>query len=637
MRLRQPPWNGRSNFAQRGFFCLAIGIAIATLLTQSRGDDAKPASDSSSSKDVSPKETKSADDVGQRRQNAVGQNEELSFKQAKVSAEMTELEERMYRLSEAIKRMEPENSSRLMSGVKYAREELILHEMQDLESLLNKADYKLAANQQKEVLVKLDRLEQLLLSSDLDLQLQLEKLRAMREILHRLDTAIQEEDREQKLSASNTERDRQHQALPSLREKLDELIRRQTAHVEAATKLAGDQPAENDGESAVVSAKPEGATSEKLLADQKQTRNDTHALEEPLKELGEARGHMDEAIPPLEKNAVPEALPHQKLALESLKRLAASLETRQKEIAEALSQERFNGMKRDQEQNHTATDSINDAVRNLGDSGAGAVGELSRASGSMRGAEGHLADRQPEPAGQSQNDALASLKYAREQLAEEEQQLLNKIRAEVKKRVLEDITEMIERQAAVRESTQKLAPKMKDGSRQALASVAALAKTEEHIMQIGENLVTLVEETEFGIALPAALRAVIEEMDDVKQSLAAGSTSDDVVAAERQIEADLKALLDAMKQLPAQGSDKQQKGSAQNRQRELNRIIAELKMIRILQTRVTADTKHADEKRSEVEELSAAMRQKIQNLHDRQQDVHDVTEKLNSDRGNEVQ
>ncbi|HEY2762132.1 MAG TPA: hypothetical protein VGI75_15345, partial [Pirellulales bacterium] len=154
----------------------------------------------------------------------------------------------------------------------------------------------------------------------------------------------------------------------------------------------------------------------------------------------------------------------------------------------------------------------------------------------------------------------------------------------------------------------------------------------------GDDLVTLVDETEFGIALPAALRAIIEEMDEVKQSLAEGSASEDVVAAQKQIEADLKALLDAMKQMPAQASDKNQKGnSQQDRQRELNRIIAELKMIRILQTRVNADTKHADEKRAEVEQLTAAMRQKIQTIHDRQQDVRDVAEKLNSARGNEVQ
>src|SRR5262245_35695902 len=136
------------------------------------------------------------DNLGQRKEGAVGQNEELSFRQSKVSAEMTELEERMFRLSEALKQLEPENSSRLMSGVKYARDELILHEMQEIQAILTKSDYKLASGQEKELIAKLRRLEELLLSSDQDLQLQLQKLRLLRDILHKLDAAIEEEDRE---------------------------------------------------------------------------------------------------------------------------------------------------------------------------------------------------------------------------------------------------------------------------------------------------------------------------------------------------------------------------------------------------------------------------------------------------------
>src|SRR5262245_57724190 len=103
------------------------------------------------------------DNLGQRKEGAVGQNEELSFRQSKVSAEMTELEERMFRLSEALKQLEPENSSRLMSGVKYARDELILHEMQEIQAILTKSDYKLASGQEKELIAKLRRLEELLL------------------------------------------------------------------------------------------------------------------------------------------------------------------------------------------------------------------------------------------------------------------------------------------------------------------------------------------------------------------------------------------------------------------------------------------------------------------------------------------
>ncbi|HTQ38592.1 MAG TPA: hypothetical protein VMJ32_06165, partial [Pirellulales bacterium] len=76
----------------------------------------------------------------------------------------------------------------------------------------------------------------------------------------------------------------------------------------------------------------------------------------------------------------------------------------------------------------------------------------------------------------------------------------------------------------------------------------------------------------------------------------------------------------------------------QDRVRELNRMIAELKMIRMLQTRVTRETKQTDDQRTaELDHLSTELQQRIQALHDRQQDVYDVTDKLNTQRGNEVQ
>jgi hypothetical protein len=609
---------------------LAASACLAVFIAAAHGADAT--AEKSSAKN---------DNLGQRKEGAVGQNEELSFRQSKVSAEMTELEERMFRLSEALKQLEPENSSRLMSGVKYARDELILHEMQEIQAILNKSDYKLASGQEKELIAKLRRLEELLLSSDQDLQLQLQKLRLLRDILHKLDAAIEEEGREQKLSSDNTDKDKKLKNNPSLREKLEELIKQQTGHVDVATKLTGSRAeavADSGPASKNVDGNPAASSPAKLYKGQTQTRDDTKALEERLTDLADARGQMDEALAPLEKGSFGEALPHQNDALDSLKKLAAKMDEEQKQLEKELSQERFNAMRKDQEQNHGATDKIGEMVRDLGDTGAGAIGELTRAGGSMGNAESRLGDRQPEPAGQQQNDALGALKYARSQLSDEEQKLLNKIRAEVKKRVLEGLTEMLERQVAVRESTERFAPKMKEGSRQVLTSVVALSKSEDQIIQIGDGLLALVEETEFGIALPAALRSIVDEMDGVKQLLSAGEASAEVVTAEKQIEADLKELLECMKQLPSSGkSDPGKPGNGDDRERELNRLVAELKMIRMLQIRVSRDTKQTDEKRAaEQERLSAQMRQTIQAIHDRQADVHDVTDRLNTVRGNEL-
>jgi hypothetical protein len=593
-------------------------------------------------------------DLGQRKEGEVGAHEDLSFREAKVAAEMTELEQRMFRLSEALKKVEPENSSRLMSGVKYARNELILHQMQEIQDILNKADYTNAGGQQKDLLTKLQRLEQLLLSADLDLQLQLQRLRLLREIIGKLDNAIKEEDREQKLSDDASKRDKELQNLPALRAKLQELIRRQTEHVAASTAIADSKPTPTESQPSTAATEPEQAAAKepsekkpaeekpaaaKLASEQEKTRDDTKQLEERLADLADARGRMDKAVPLLEKQSVSEALPEQKEALESLKKLAAAMDAKQKESEKALAQERFNSMRKDQEQNRGSTDKISDMVRELGDSGAGAIGELARASGSMGSAEGQLGNRQAGQAGEDQTEAIGALKFAKEQLEQEQQKLLNQIRAEVKKRVLEGITQMLEKQIAIRQQTEKLSPHMKEASRQVLTAVTALSKSEEQIIRVGDELISLVEESEFGIALPAALRAVVGEMDDVKNSLAAADASEGVVEAEKQIEADLKALLDAIKQMPSSGKpDNKKAQNGREREKELNRLIAELKLIRILQVRVNSDTKTVDEKRSgELAKASVDIQRKIQAVHDRQQDVHDVTDKLNIERGAELQ
>jgi hypothetical protein len=237
-------------------------------------------------------------------------------------------------------------------------------------------------------------------------------------------------------------------------------------------------------------------------------------------------------------------------------------------------------------------------------------------------------------------EALASLKLAKERLSEVEQRLLDEVRASVKKRIMEGLAEMLEKQIIVRQSTERLGPRVKDGSRQVLASVVGLAAAEEQIMKIGEELIALAEETEFGIALPAALQSVLYQMDEVKTKLAAGDASSEVVEAEKQIEEDLKALQEAMKQLPSQGQPRNGSpppGDPEDQERELNRIIAELKMIRMLQVRVNGETKRTDGQRGErPSAITPEMRRKIQALHDRQLDIHDVTEKLNETRGNEV-
>lgn len=589
------------------------------------------------------KSEKPKENLGQRRQGDVGKNEELSFLQSKVTSQMLELEERMYRLSEALKSLEPENASRLLIGLKYAREELIQLQMKEIQTSLTSLNFQDAINEQKQLLAKLQRLEQLLLSPDLDFQLQLERLRLMKELIKRLDAAIKEEEREKELTERMAVAEKRMQEVRERIATLKQLITSQTAHLKAGETLFAPADAEKAAlttdETEAKEATPPSA--ESLADDQLKTREQTKPLEPVSASIAAAGSQMESAVGHLKNARSDHVVKTQSEALESLKKALKEQEAEEKKIEATLSEQRFQLARKDQSNNRKTTEGISEAAVQLGDSGAAARAELIRAGGSMSSAEGSFGGRNASAADGSQGEAIASLKYARELLNAEAEKLQNRLRSEVKKRTLEGIIEMLEGQVAILETTERLAPKVKDGARAVVTTVAGLATAEGKLIAVGEAITGLVEETEFGIALPAALRSVTEAMIEVKDRLAAVDASQDVIDSQKRIIEDLEQLLDAMKQLPSQNDSNNRSSQAGNgaerRMRQLNRLIAELKMVKMLQVRINRDTKDADEKRpKEVENLTASLKKKIEGLRDRQDDVHDVTELISVDRSEEL-
>jgi len=572
----------------------------------------------------------------QRRTEDVSASDRLSFNQSQVAAEMSELEQRMFRLAESIKKLEPENSSRLMLGLKYARQELILHQMKETVEALGALDLATASGEQKQLLAKLARLQELLLSDDLDFQMRLERLRQIREVLKKLDVAIKEEERQRDRTSDVAEKKEKAEGLKKRLATLSQLIARQKQHIEAGQDLVAKAPSTTPSDEALST----------LHTEQSTTQTDTAALASeqataagsPSKNLDGASQEMQSAAKSLEEKKTEQSLPPMQKALELLKKEQERLAQEKKKLDGQINDEQFASMKKEQTTNRQFSDGITDTISNLGDSGKGALGEMLRAGRSMQGAEGQLGQGMPDPASRDQSDAVKSLKYARDQLAQEAERLLQELRSEVKQRVLEGLTLMLEKQKLVRQETESLAPRVAKGSRQALTAVSKLSKREGDIVLTATTLITLVEETEFGIALPAALWVVRDAMEDVEASLEAGDASSQVVDAEKRIEEDLKSLLEAMKQLPSPvSSGKPRKGSPQERLRELNRLVAELKMIRILQQRINTTTAKVDRDRAEqVENLSTQLRRRIDDLRGSQEDVLDVTDRLAAERGDEV-
>ena len=91
---------------------------------------------------------------------AVTDRDSIGFTQENVAAQMNELEERMFRLSEALRGLEPENASRLKLALKFSREELILNQMKETQQLLKEAQLSKAETEVREMLAKLEHLPQ---------------------------------------------------------------------------------------------------------------------------------------------------------------------------------------------------------------------------------------------------------------------------------------------------------------------------------------------------------------------------------------------------------------------------------------------------------------------------------------------
>ena len=81
----------------------------------------------------------------------VSHRDTIGFSQENAAAQMNELEERMFRLSEALFGLEPENASRLRLALKFSREEQILEQMRETHKLLKDAQLSKAETEVKEL------------------------------------------------------------------------------------------------------------------------------------------------------------------------------------------------------------------------------------------------------------------------------------------------------------------------------------------------------------------------------------------------------------------------------------------------------------------------------------------------------
>jgi hypothetical protein len=203
--------------------------------------------------------------------------------------------------------------------------------------------------------------------------------------------------------------------------------------------------------------------------------------------------------------------------------------------------------------------------------------------------------------------------------------MLAEIERQVKKQVIENLTRMLETQVAVREATEALSPRL-TSERQAQLRIKQLGATEQKIADLAEATIELVEQTAFSVALPPALKNIQRRVTYVAVDLRAARGGEQVITQEKEIERDLADLIETFKELPSNAKQASQcKGCKGNK----NKILAELKVLRMLQMRVHEETKDIDGRRARaLAEVDDELRKSLGTTTRHQADVRDATQKL---------
>jgi hypothetical protein len=285
------------------------------------------------------------------------------------------------------------------------------------------------------------------------------------------------------------------------------------------------------------------------------------------------------------------------------------------------------GLKNNEHRNQRSGEDLEQLIKRIGPTAAPAAGAMNGACQSMGGACSGLGNGQCKGASENQGKAIEKLNQAAVALREAEAQLKKEIESLARQRVIENLTKMIAQQKQVREATRRLVPRVAEKQRQALLAVRQLAPLEESIAGLCRSSIELVEITQFSVVLPSALGAIEADMNTVADSLRDRKADDELVATQKKIEADLQALLDALKEAAnASGNPSRCKGCKGDK----NKLLAEVRMLRWMESVLNRDTLTVDRSKLDNKIGPSEATSRTHDLGRRQEDIRRITARLHA-------
>ncbi len=326
-------------------------------------------------------------------------------------------------------------------------------------------------------------------------------------------------------------------------------------------------------------------------------------------------------------------------ALEELEAALAELKKEQRRIA-SLPPEAFEKMAQEQRRTENKAEDLARDMQNTPQSGQqgqegqqgqpgqqqqqqGQPGQQSvqRAQKAMQNASGDLAEQDPERAVRQQERAEEELDKALREIEERLDQLREETREEKLARLEARFREMLARQQVATIMTMDLDDKkthLGKIRRRDLLTMLRLSSEEYEISELGQQAYDLLLEDGTSIVFPEMVQQTREDLGRVAQLLESEQIGPLTQLIQREIEASLEEMLEALKQTRKNNEGGGGGGGGGNA--PLLRKSAELKMLRAAQLRVNRLTGQFDLIRPDGK-LEGALKRELDNIRVRQADI----------------
>ncbi|HUN81870.1 MAG TPA: hypothetical protein VMV81_10210 [Phycisphaerae bacterium] len=592
----------------------------------------------------------------------------LADQQSAVRDRVARLEDRMYQISQAIRKSEPEKASRLLESLGASRGMAVRQKMEEITKKLRGSQFSDATQQQEAVLADLQNLLKMMIEEPDKLAERRKEIDRLQAIRQRVDEIVKEQRSEKAEAEKSATTPAQAKAMEQALNQTKDLLNQQKAFSEK-TSQPGAKPSELMPEQARLKAETEelaeqmkqipgqpaaedlSAASQRMQAahdwlSKEQTPDAVESQKEAEEKLEAAIQKLQEQIKKLDaKKSLPEQAKQQKETAGKSQSLSKDMKAPQDGDSGSDSQpqgdskdDKGKESEGDQGKSQKGKDQEQKGKQQGGEKSKEQGGEkgpdpqdVEKASKAQEGAAKDLEESKPKDAIKKQEEALKALEKAQEDLKQTLEQLRKEQQEEMLAALEARFRAMLALQVEVSKATQRLTDLARDQwKRSDQLELGELSPKQKEVGDEADKTLYILTEEGSTVVFPQIVQQIRDDGRDAATRLAAADPGSETRRLQTGIEQALRELIDAVKkkQEENQNGDSGSQGNNPDQPQPLLPGSAELKLLRSCQVRVNQATRSFHDEAQGASLKPETIQERIDRLAKRQEQVSKMAKEM---------